>query len=97
MNDRETTVPTETRMLQLGSYAVRQPCELAIAHVLPVPAGDRRGGRRGAAPIVDDLADRVSDGDSLRCGTQLYIAHIAIMTGPGPVPIGLHADDPELY
>ncbi len=82
MNDREATVPTETRMLKLGGYAIRQTRELAIAHVLPVPGCDRRGGGRGAAPIVDDLADRGSDGDNLRCGTQFYVGHIATMTGP---------------
>jgi hypothetical protein len=86
MNNREATVPTETRVLELDGYAIRQTCELAMAHVRPVPGRDRRGGGRGAAPIVDDLADRVSDGDNLRCGTQLYIAHIATMTGPVLLP-----------
>lgn len=82
MNNGEATPPTETRMLKLGGYVIRETCELAMAHVPPVPGCDRRGRRRCAAPIVDDLANRGSDGDSLRCGTQLYIGHIATMTAP---------------
>ncbi len=84
MDDREATVRAETRMLKLGGYAIRQKCELAIAHVLPVPGGDRRSGGRGAAPGVDNLADRGCDSDTLRCGTQSYVGHFATMTGPVP-------------
>jgi len=82
MNDSEATVPTETRMLKLGGYAIRQTCELAIAQVLPVAGCDRRGRWRSAAPIVDDLADRGSEGYNRRCGTQIYVGHIATVTCP---------------
>jgi len=82
MNDREATVTTETCMLELGRDAIGQTRELAIAHVLPVPGRDRGGRGRNAAPMVDDLADRGSDGDSFRCGTECYVGHIATMTGP---------------
>ena len=83
-------------MLKLGGYVIRETRELAMAHVLPVPGCDRGGRGRSAAPIVDDLADRGSDGDNLGCGTQLYIGHIATMTAPS-YSDWLHADDPELY
>src|SRR5690348_16966276 len=82
MNDREPAVPAEARVLKLGGYAVRQTRQLAIAQVLSVPGRDRRGSGGGAAPMVDDLADRGSEGDKLRCGTQFYVGHIATMTGP---------------